>query len=318
MHTTKNLLIAVLLIVSAGLNAQGVQFRTSTYESMVAEAQKAQKPFFIVFGFEECSTCKHMETNTYPDVNLGKYVANHITPYKVDALSTEGIGITQLFDIRQFPTILFFDQNGEKLGTLRGFYDATYLQSQMTKIVDKWEAKNTTLATTTRTSQPIAMVEPSYTSDEIAEKRATITRNAEVVEAASAEMVAESAQSAAGEMQEESEMIFEELNSTLFSFSDVPGLQKYSVKDKKPSGFALKVGQFNTLEALKSELKEYEKRWKSEIWTYSQAKSGAKIYCLVLGQYEDKDQAIYMRKLLYNTFFIQSTVVKLDDIRYEK
>lgn len=318
MNTSNNFFAAVLLILSANMYAQGIQFQTSTYESMVADAQTKQKPFFIVFGFDECNICKNMETHTYPDENLGNYVANHITPYKVDALSTDGIGITQLFDIRQFPTILFFDQNGEKMGTIRGFYDPSNLQAQITKVVDKWEAKNVNLVSTARILQPISMVQPTYSSEEITEKRAMITRNAEVVESTSSEMIEESAESAAGEMLEESEMIFEELNSTIFSFSDVPGLQKYSVKDKKPKGFALKVGQFNTLEALKSELKEYEKRWKSEIWTYSQAKSGAKIYCLVLGQYEDKEQAIYMRKLLYNTFFIQSTVVKLDDIRYDK
>ena len=157
------------------------------------------------------------------------------------------------------------------------------------------------------------------------EKLDVVMRNAEVVKESSVDIVEtfekEIALHTAESMEMEMEMdaeAFEKIDPSLFLFGDVPGIMKYSVKDKKPSGYALRVGQFKTLEAMKSELKEYEKGWKAEIWVYTQSRSNSKIYCLALGLYDDKEQAYYMRKLLYNNFFYQGTVVKLDDIRYEK
>ena len=324
MKLMKSIYFSVLFLIALTSNAvigQGVVFDTDTYENMLEKAKADGKPIMVVFGFKECSICNQMDRETYSDVNVGNFVNQNMHSYKVDAFGFDGIGTTQLLNVTQFPSVLVFNVHGEKIGIIKGFFNPDNFIGEASRILSTIPSKN---GITVAVKVPeIKMATPTMDEKEYNEQLGIVMRNAEEVQNSSTDIVQSveaafaSKSGAAAEMEMETEA-FEKIDANLFLFGDVPGIMKYSVKDKKPGGYGLKVGQFNSLEALKSELKEYEKGWKAEIWVYSQARSTTKIYCLALGLYDDKEQAYYMRKLLYNTFFIQSTVVKLDDIRYEK
>lgn len=300
---------------------QNLVFETDVYENMIIKAETNNKPFMIVFGFNECSVCKQMEEETYSDSSVAQYLGENFLTFYIDAYDLEfGLSTAQMFNISQFPSVLFFDKNGGKIGAMRGFYTADRFIAESQAIAENAKKSAKVLADM-KIPEPM-MKTPEYETKEIEEKAIAARKITVEVEAPQTEVVPsytyrseESTEEVANEMDV---AVYESIDANMFIFSDVPGIAKHSVKDKKPVGFALKVGQFTSLEALKSQLKEYEKGWKAEIWVYSMSRATSKVYCIALGLYDDKEQAFYMRKLLYNTFFIQSSVVKLDDIRYEK
>ncbi|MBX7241322.1 MAG: thioredoxin fold domain-containing protein [Bacteroidia bacterium] len=315
------LCVTAFMFVSISANAQQFNFQTDAYENMIAKAKEENKPFMIYFSFKECGVCNQLEKETFTSTELQQYLSENLTCYKVDAFSFEGIGITQLLSVNQFPSIIFFNTYGERAGTMKGFYTPEGFMTETSRIIEVAAAQGE-IAVSIEVPE-IQVVSPVLNEEEYQEKLNTVMRNAEEVSETTVDIVQTFEKELASHTAENMEMemdaeAFDKMDANLFIFSDVPGVKQYSVKDKKPSGYALRVGQFKTLEAVKSELKEYEKGWKAEIWVYTQSRANSKIYCLALGLYDDKEQAYYMRKLLYNNFFYQGTVVRLDDIRYEK
>lgn len=312
---------------------QGVKFQEGSFEYMLAQARADRLPFLVCFEYEGCGICKKMNDETYRDGEFANYLEGKVTPYKVDAYSDLGIGITQMFQVNQFPTVLIFSPNGDRLGMIKGFFYPNDYKEELDPILLGWEnfnAKQAVIAQQTPVAQPAEAsvqeaVVPEVLSfpavqyedpEQFLAALEEVKRGSEEVESGMSETYVERLELMAGELADQSQEVFLDLKKGNFSFADVPGLQKYSVKDKKPEGYGIRVSTLTSLESLKTELLEYEKRWMSEIWVFSQGKNGSKIYCLVLGQFDDKEQALYMRKLLYTTFFINGTVVKLDDIRY--
>lgn len=327
--------ICLAFSVSPLFAQQGVKFQEGSFEYMLAQARADKLPFMLCFEFEGCGICKKMNDETYQDGEFANYLEGKITPYKVDAYSDLGIGITQMFQVNQFPTVLIFSPNGERLGMIKGFFYPKDYKEELDPILRAWEnfsAKQEAIAQQTpspqsevpsvaETAAPEVLSFPAVQYDDPQQFIAAldeVKRGSEEVEKGESETYIERLELMAGELAEQSQEVFLDLKKGNFAFADVPGLQKYSVKDKKPEGYGIRVSTLTSLESLKTELSEYERRWMSEIWVFSQGKNGSKIYCLVLGQFEDKEQAFYMRKLLYTTFFINGTIVKLDDIRYEK
>jgi thioredoxin 1 len=99
----------------------GITFFEGSWAELLAEAKKANKPFFVDVYTTWCGPCKMMARTTFADEEVGKFVKNNFLAYKIDAEKGEGTQIADEHKVRSYPTVLFFDANGKYLGKEVGF-----------------------------------------------------------------------------------------------------------------------------------------------------------------------------------------------------
>lgn len=317
-YITTSIFCFFALLLATSATAQSLQYKVGTYEDMVKDAEKTHRPFLIIFEHKECQECEVFENTTLKNEMLTDFLNANFSVYKVDAFSYEGIGTAQLFDVSDYPTVMIFNADGVRSSTVAGINDPNEFHKQV-----KFALVNMPNLTRPVNVPSIVFSTPTYTPEEhkaaverVVQRSQKSSEGSRAVEETAKSL--ESAQAAAMQLsQEEAEI--DEMEKVALSESvlaDVPGFVKYSVKDKKPEGYAIRIGQYGSMEALKAEVAVYEKKWKNQVWVYTQERQGTKQYCLALGVYEDKESAQYIRRLLYQNFSLQGSVILLNDIRY--
>jgi len=114
------LITLTLFILSSSLygfsqDSTGIIFETGTWDEVVAIAKKKKKPIFVDAYTTWCGPCKWMAANTFTDFLVGKYVNKNFVAYKMDMEKGEGIEFAKKNQVRVYPTLLFFDKNGEMI-----------------------------------------------------------------------------------------------------------------------------------------------------------------------------------------------------------
>ncbi len=301
------------LLCASSSFAQSLQYQIGTFEDMTKNAEKTRQPFIILFETKDCRECEQLKNTTLQNEGLTRFLGENFTVYKVDAFSAEGTGTAQMFDdITDYPTVMIFGISGIRSRIVSNIYEVSSFEKQARFALNDM-------------SQPArpANVSPDlFHANLTAEEYAIVQRQrngkAESKKLNEAEMSEEKWAAETLRLSEE-EQEFDKNEADAIAVSqlgDVPGLQKNSVKERKPKGYAVKIGQFTTLEGLKAEAASYEKKWKNQVWVYTQERQGTKQYCLALGLYEDKESALYIRRLLYQNFSLSGAVILLDEIRY--
>jgi thioredoxin-related protein len=105
----------------------GITFFTGSWSQLLQEAQKQKRPIFVDVYAEWCGPCKMLERNTFPNPDLGAYVAKHYIAYRLDGEKGEGPKIANQYRVRAYPTMLFLDPSGKELGRQVGYVDAPTL-----------------------------------------------------------------------------------------------------------------------------------------------------------------------------------------------
>ncbi len=105
----------------------GIQFFNGSWVQLLQEAQKQKRPIFVDIYAEWCGPCKMLERSTFPNPELGAYVAKHYIAYRLDGEKGEGPKIANRYRVRAYPTMLFLDPSGKELGRQVGFVDAPTL-----------------------------------------------------------------------------------------------------------------------------------------------------------------------------------------------
>lgn len=322
-YITTSIVCFFALLCGTNVNAQALQYKTGTYEDMVKDAEKTRQPFMVIFEHKDCKECEQFENTTLKTEMLTDFLAANFTVYKIDAFSYEGIGTAQLFDVSDYPTVMIFSATGIRANTVSGIYDVNDFHKQVKFALQTMPTQSRPVSLG---SAAVVFNTPTLTQEEYkvaAERlRNEANRGQKAVEASksieSVEQAVETAQAAAVQLSQEEQETdeLEKLALTESVLADVPGFNKYSVKERKPEGFAIKIGQYGSMDALKAEVSVYEKKWKNQVWVYTQERQGTKQFCLALGLYEDKESAQYIRRLLYQNFSLQGSVINLTDIRY--
>ncbi len=120
----KNLFILFFVLVTWKLSQAQVQFFEGSWNEVLQEAKKQNKPIFVDFYTSWCGPCKLMTKTTFANIQVGDYLNSNYIAYKIDCEKGEGIQIAEKFEIFSYPTLCFFDKNGKLQSKEIGYKNA--------------------------------------------------------------------------------------------------------------------------------------------------------------------------------------------------
>ena len=102
---------------------KGITFFKGDWKALLAKAKKTGKPFFVDFYTTWCAPCIKMSKTVFKDVAVGTYANANFVAYKIDAEKGEGVQLSEKYAVEGYPTIMFFDKDGKKIGQIVGSRD---------------------------------------------------------------------------------------------------------------------------------------------------------------------------------------------------
>lgn len=113
-------ILFILVLVSIDFqgysqDSTGIIFETGTWDEVVAIAKKKKKPIFVDAYTTWCGPCKWMAANTFTDMEVGTYINKNFVAYKMDMEKGEGVNFATKNGVNVYPTLLFFNKNGEMI-----------------------------------------------------------------------------------------------------------------------------------------------------------------------------------------------------------
>ena len=121
------MLFSVLILSSLNTFCQerskkdSIYFFTGTWKEAVAKAKNENKYLFLDAYASWCGPCKTMEREVYTDPKVAKYFNQKFISYKIDMEKGEGPDLSKkLTSIDGYPSLLFFDSNGNLNKTILG------------------------------------------------------------------------------------------------------------------------------------------------------------------------------------------------------
>ncbi|NNC95367.1 MAG: thioredoxin fold domain-containing protein [Chitinophagales bacterium] len=94
------------------------------YSEFAEFAKMVDKPYFVDFYATWCAPCKLMDELVYSDPEIADHVNANLLAYKVNVEFFDGMDISETYNVKQYPTILFFNSDGKMVGRESGLYSA--------------------------------------------------------------------------------------------------------------------------------------------------------------------------------------------------
>ena len=133
--------LLVLCVFLATVGAAGEKADTSkakvellkwtSFNAGLAEAKKNDKKILVDFYTDWCGWCKRLDKDTYGNDKVAGYLKDKYVAIKVNAESGDTVRyknkvysqsqLAQSFGVSGYPTIVFFDSNGDVINSLPGY-----------------------------------------------------------------------------------------------------------------------------------------------------------------------------------------------------
>lgn len=123
MRLAKSFITSVLLLcVAITTNAQDVNFFQGDWEALNKEALQQNKIIMVDAFTDWCGPCKAMDRMMFHDnAIVADYINAHFLAYKVDCERDFGLVFSRKFKISGYPSLLFFNANGQLIERNLGF-----------------------------------------------------------------------------------------------------------------------------------------------------------------------------------------------------
>ncbi len=117
----KKITCLLLLLAPLGTSLAGVRFLSGPVADVMEQARRQNRPVLMDFTTDWCRWCDTLDANTYADTAVGRFLAEHVVPMKVDAEKGEGIGLAQKYSVTGYPTILLVGADGVEIDRITGY-----------------------------------------------------------------------------------------------------------------------------------------------------------------------------------------------------
>lgn len=123
-------------------NTKGTQFFKGTFAQALAKAKQENKKLMVDCYTLWCGPCRYMATNVFPNDTLGKFMNEHFVCMKLDMEHGEGPERNKTFNVKAYPTFIFFDADGKEMNRFEGMAYREEFQKRCERIL-KGEAPMT-------------------------------------------------------------------------------------------------------------------------------------------------------------------------------
>ncbi len=117
------ILLGACLMV-ANVFAQGINFFEGTWEEALTAAKTENKSIFVDTYTDWCAPCKKMSKYVFTKSQVGKFYNQAFINVKLNMEKGEGVKFAKTYNVRAYPTLLYFSPEGELVHRTAGFRDA--------------------------------------------------------------------------------------------------------------------------------------------------------------------------------------------------
>jgi len=111
----KKIFTAILLLISVKNFAQeaGLQIEHGATWQQILDKAKKENKFILLDAYASwCGPCKWMAKEVFPKKEIGEALNPYFISAKIDMEKGEGIELAKKYNVRSYPTYLYFDSNG--------------------------------------------------------------------------------------------------------------------------------------------------------------------------------------------------------------
>lgn len=124
----KYLFVTCLVLLSVWtVSAQEINFDHSTLQEALAKAKKAKKPLFVDVYATWCGPCKYMAKTAFTDKEVADFYNENFISLKLDGEKNDGPEVMRNYQIGAYPTLLYFNAEGNLVTKIVGGQDAAFL-----------------------------------------------------------------------------------------------------------------------------------------------------------------------------------------------
>lgn len=116
-------------------NTKGTQFFKGTFAQALAKAKRENKKLMVDCYTLWCGPCRYMATNVFPNDTLGKFMNEHFVCMKLDMEHGEGPERNKTFNVKAYPTFIFFDADGKEMNRFEGMAYQEEFQKRCERIL---------------------------------------------------------------------------------------------------------------------------------------------------------------------------------------
>lgn len=110
-----------ILSIATGAFAQSIDFSKQSWEKVLAEAQSSNKNIFVDAYTTWCVPCKKMDKYVFTKPNVATFYNEYFISIQMDMEKGEGATFAKKYDVKAFPTLLYFSPDGELLHRVAGY-----------------------------------------------------------------------------------------------------------------------------------------------------------------------------------------------------
>ena len=124
--------ILLILLCSFYMTASDttIVFKQVSHADIFELAKKENKGVMLYFHFDGCGACAQMEKTAFKDNKVADLFNSHFVNLDINILKEEGAEVNKLYDVKLYPTFLFFDKDGNELHRIVGVFSPEEFHEQ--------------------------------------------------------------------------------------------------------------------------------------------------------------------------------------------
>ena len=131
------LAFVLALSVSMSTKEEHINFVDAKWKEILKMSEKQNKPIFVDAYTTWCGPCKVMDRDVFTNKEVADFFNKTFINVKMDMEKGEGIKLKEEWNVKAFPTLLYFNKKGEIIHRVVGGYGADEFLSYSKMAIDE-------------------------------------------------------------------------------------------------------------------------------------------------------------------------------------